>query len=332
MPERIAHSNSQSVISDDFILLTGRSNPKLAHAIGKLLNSTVYEPIDAFSDGEIRVRIQPNLRRRFVFIIQPTAPPVNDSIMELIFMIDAARRASAREIITIIPYFGYSRQDRKEMPRVPISASAVARMIDRGGADRIVTVDIHAEQEEGFTAKPWDNLYGDYSLVPQVKKLGLKNVVVASPDKNGMSRAAAYARFLQARGIAVVYKERDIDINNKSDVLDMIGKVADSDVILVDDMIDTGGTIVNAANFLKQRGAKSVRAVTTHGLFTGPAIERINKSAIEEVIVTDSINLPEHIATNPKITVVSIAQLLAEAIRRIQSGESLTKDLFLNSH
>lgn len=330
MPGQI--TTSSQLESEDIILLTGTANPQLAIEVGKILHATVFEPISFFSDGEIRVRIQPNLRRKFVFIIQPTSPPVNNSIMELIFMLDAARRSSAFEIVAIIPYFGYARQDRKEMPRVPISASAVAAMIDHAGAHRIVTIDIHTEQEEGFTLKPWDNLYGDYSLIPKVKKLNLKNLVIASPDKNGMSRATVYARLLGASGIAVVYKERDININNTSDVLGMIGKVKDSDVLLVDDMIDTAGTMVNAANYIKQRGARSVRAVATHGLFTGHAIEKIMDSVIEEVIVTDTIALPKAITENPKITVTSVAALLAEAIKRIRSGESLTKDLFLNTH
>lgn len=318
-----------SVDTDDIILLTGRTNPLLAQKIAKLLMLPVFEPISIFSDGEIRVRIQPNLRRKFVFIIQPTSAPVNDAIMELIFMIDAARRASAREIIAVIPYFSYARQDRKEMSRVPISAAAVASLIEHAGADHIVTVDIHAEQEIGFIQKAWDNLYGSYTLVPAILERKLPNLVVASPDKGGMIRATGYARLLRARGLAIVYKERDVKLNNKSEALEMIGDVSGKDVLLVDDMIDTAGTIVNAANFLKKKGAKSIRAAATHGLFSGNAIEKITTSAIEEVIITDTIARAKTIADHPKIVVASVAPLLAEAIRRIKTGESISKDLIL---
>jgi ribose-phosphate pyrophosphokinase len=249
--------------------------------------------------------------------------------MELIFMIDAAKRSSAREVTVVVPYFGYSRQDRKEMPHVPISASVVAGMIMNAGADRVVTVDIHSEQQQGFVKGPWDNLYASYSLVPAILKKRLKDIVVASPDKGGMTRALGYARRLNAVGVAVVYKERDVDVNNKSEALEMIGKVGGKDVLLVDDMIDTAGTIVNAANYIKHKGAKSVRAITTHGLFSGQALERLNKSAIDEIIMTDTIAQPEEVRKNKKITIVSVAPLLAEAIRRIETGESISKDLIL---
>ena len=249
--------------------------------------------------------------------------------MELLLMIDAAKRASASEIIAVIPYFGYSRQDRKEMSRVPISASLVAGLIDHAGADRILTVDIHSEQAEGFVRKPWDNVYGSYTLIPELKKRRTRNLIIASPDKGAMNRATGYARLLHAEGISLVYKERDINVNNRSETLDMIGNVKGKDVLLVDDMVDTAGTMVNAANYLKERGAKTLRAAITHGLFSGPAIERISKSAIEEVIVTDTINLSENVRKNPKITVVSVAPLIAGAISRIQSGDSISKDLIL---
>lgn len=315
--------------TDDFILLTGTANPQLAKGIAKLLETPLYYPISSFADGEIRVKIEPNIRRRHVFIIQPTSAPVNDHLMELILMIDAAKRASASEIIVVLPYFGYARQDRKEMARVPISAAVIADMIEHAGANRILTIDIHAEQEEGFVRVPWDNLYGSYSLIPEIKKRRLKNMIVASPDKNGMARAVGYARRLGAEGIAVCYKERDIDINNQSEVLDMIGHVRDCDVLMVDDMIDTAGTIVHAAGFLKEKGAKKVMVAATHGLFSGEAIKKIDSSAIDEVLVTDTINLSETQRLHRKISVVSVAPLLCEAIRRIETGESISKDLIL---
>src|SRR5882724_12608610 len=314
---------------DDFILLTGRANPELSHAIGKILGVEVLEPISIFSDGEIRVRISKNLRRRMVFIIQPTATPVNDHIMELLFMIDAAKRASASEITAILPYYGYGRQDRKEMSRVPISSSVVASSIANAGADRIFTIDIHSEQQEGFVKKPWDNIYGSYSLLPAIKKKNLSNVVVAAPDKGGMLQATGYAKLLGVDEIALVYKKRDIMLNNVSNTLAMIGNVKDKDVLLVDDMIDTAGTIVNAANHIHKKGAKSVRVVATHGIFSGDALKKINSSAISEVITTDTISHRPEIRNSKKMTIVSVAPLIAEAIKRIKSGESISKDLIL---
>ena len=306
------------------VLVTGRSNAPLAKAIATYLKKDLFEPVTIFSDGEIRVKVPPNMRRRHVFIIQSTAPPVNDSIMELTFMIDAAKRASADEVTAIVPYFGYSRQDRKEMPRVPISSSVVASVITNAGADRILTVDIHSEQQQGFVKVPWDNLYASYSLVKSLKKAGTQNLVVASPDKSGMTRATGYARLLDAVGVALVYKQRDVQVNNKSEALAMIGDVVGKDVLIVDDMIDTGGTIVNAANFLKKAGAKSIRVAATHGLFSGDALQKISKSQIDEVLTTDTILHRREVVSNPKIRIVSLAPLLAEAIRRIETGESIS--------
>lgn len=240
-------------------------------------------------------------------------------------MVDAARRASAKEVTVIVPYFGYSRQDRKEMPRVPISSSVVARMIETAGADRIVTLDIHSEQQQGFIKKPWDNLYASYSLVPAIKRRRLKPLVVVSPDKGGVVRATAFAGFLKASGIAIVFKQRDISVNNRSEALEIVGNIANKHVLLVDDLIDTAGTITNAANFLRDRGAKSVRVAAVHGLFSGAAMEKIKRSAIEELFITDTVLLQETMAKQAKITVVSVAPLLAEAIRRIQTGESLSE-------
>lgn len=315
--------------STDYILLTGKANPRLARDIAKLLKKNISEPISTFADGEIRVKGIPVLRNKHVFVIQPTAPPVNDSIMELIFMIDAAKRSSAGEITAIIPYFGYSRQDRKEGPRVPISASVVSKIIENAGADRIFSLDIHTEQAEGFVSIPWDNLYGSYSLLPAIKSEHISNLVVASPDKGGVPRATGYGRILGAEGIAIVYKERDVNMKNVSKILTMIGDVKGKNVLLVDDMIDTAGTIVNAANFLKDKGAKSIRAAATHGLFSADAMQRINDSSIEEVIVTDSVQQRKDVLKNKKITIVSSAPLLAEAIKRISIGKSLGTGLIL---
>jgi len=315
--------------SEKYVLLTGQSNTALATSIAKKLKKELFSPVSIFSDGEIRIKVPENVRRRHVFIIQPTCPPVNDSLMELLFMIDAARRSSSDEITAVIPYFGYARQDRKEMPRVPISASVVAKMIEDSGADRIVTLDIHSEQQQGFIKGPWDNLYGSYALIPEIKKRKLKNVVIAAPDKGGMTRATGYARLLGANDIALVYKERDIAVNNKSDASAMIGDVAGRDVLLVDDMIDTGGTIIHAAEYLKKMGAEKVIVCATHGIFSGSAPEKFKNSTVDELIVTDSIPLRDEMKSYKKVTVVSVADMLAKAISKIESGESLSKELIL---
>ena len=310
--------------ANGYILLTGNGNPKLAHDIAKILKKPIYNPISYFSDGEIRVKVEPNMRRRHVYIIQPTAPPVNDRLMELVLMIDAVKRSSASEIIAVVPYFGYARQDRKEQSRVPISAAAVANMIEHRGADRILTIDLHAEQIAGFVRCSWDNLYGSYTLIPAIKAKKLQNIVVASPDKNGVARATAYANRLGATNIAIVYKERDLHVNDVSEALAFVGNVKGKNVLLVDDMISAGGTIINAANFLKANGAKTVYAVVTHGLFTGDALAKISTSSIDEIIVTDSVMHRKEVIDNPKITIVSVAPLLAEAMRRFQFGESVS--------
>lgn len=325
----MARNYSLSQKGDNFVLLTGNANAGLSEKVAKLLQKNLYNPISTFADGEIRVKVPENCRRRHVFIIQPTCPPVNTSIMELIFMIDAAQRSSASEITVVIPYFGYSRQDRKEMPRVPISSSVVANILENTGANRIVTLDIHSEQQQGFIKAPWDNLYGSYVFIPEIKKRKLKNVVIAAPDKGGMTRATGYAKLLGANDIALVYKERDIAVNNESDASAMIGNVKGRDVLMVDDMIDTGGTVVHAAKYLKKQGANKVIICATHGLFSGSAPEKFMDSAVDEVLVTDSVPLRPEMQKNKKVSVVSVAPLLSEAIKRIESGESLSRDLIL---
>lgn len=323
MPNKSQITNPTGM--DEIVLLSGRANLPLAESIAKILHTEVSCPISVFSDGEIRVRIQPNLRRRMVFIIQSTSSPVNDYIMELVFMADAAKRASASEVTAVIPYFGYARQDRKEMSRVPISAAAVSSLLINAGIDRILTIDIHSEQMEGSIKHPWDNLYGSFSLLPVLREKKLQNLVVTAPDKNGMLRATGYAKLLNADGVALVYKERDVTLNNVSNTMGMIGEVKGKDVLMVDDMVDTAGTIVHAANFIKERGARSVRVAATHGLFSGDALQKINDSAIEEMVVTDTILPKEEVAKDKKITIVSVAPLLAEAIRRLITGESISQ-------
>ncbi len=313
---------------EDFVLLTGTANIKLVKKVALILKKPLYESVSQFADGEKRVVIKENLRRKQVFIIQPTCPPVDSNIMELLLLIDATRRASASEITVVIPYFGYARQDRKEKPRVPISAALVADLIEHAGADRIVTIDIHSQTEQGFIKGPWDNLFASYSLLPILKKKFVRNLVVASPDKNGVAMANFYAQKLHASGLAIVYKERDLNAENISKALGIIGDVRDKDVLLVDDMIDAAGTITNAANLIKEKGARSVKAAVTHGLFSPPALERIEQSALDEIYVTDSVNLKDEVLKNKKIKVVSVADLLAKAIKCIYTGQSISKKLY----
>lgn len=316
-----------------FVLLTGTANLKLAKDIAEILGKNADETVTVFADGEKRIIIPENLRKRDVFIIQPTCPPVDSNIMELFLIIDAAKRSSASEVTAIIPYFGYSRQDRKDRPRVPISASIIARLIEYAGADRILTIDIHSEQEPGFVEIPWDNLYGSYSLLPELKKhFKSSNLVVASPDKGGVPKATFYAELLNAKSIAIVFKERDIGKTNKSEALDMIGDVKDKDVLLVDDMIDTAGTIYNAAKLIRERGAKSVSAAATHGLFSDPAPKRIAQSPLKKVFITDSVPLRDEMKNNSKLVIISIANLLAEAINCIYKGDSMSEKLIPKAH
>lgn len=319
--------------SNGFVLLTGTANIKLAKDIAKHLDKVVDETVTIFADGEKRIIIPENLRRREVFIIQPTCPPVDANIMELLLMIDAAKRSSASEVTVVIPYFGYSRQDRKDRSRVPISAALVAGLIEYAGADRILTIDIHSEQEPGFVNIPWDNLYASFSLLPQLKEhFNSGNLVVASPDKGGVLKATFYAELLDTEGIAIVFKERDITKKNESKALDLIGDVKGKNVLIVDDMIDTGGTLCEAAKLFKMRGAKSISAAATHGLFSPPAAQRIEESVIDKIFITDSVPIKEEILKSPKIVVISVAKLLAEAISCIYNGDSISEKLIPKTH
>lgn len=319
--------------SNGFVLLTGTANLKLAQDIAGILGKNVDETVTSFADGEKRIIIPENLRKRDVFIIQPTCPPVDSNIMELLLMIDAAKRSSASEITTVIPYFGYSRQDRKDRARVPVSAALVAGIIEYAGANRIVTIDIHSEQEVGFVNIPWDVLYASYTLFPVVKEyFNEENLVIASPDKGGVLKASFYAEYLNAEGIAIVFKERDVQQRNESKVLDMIGDVKDKNVLLVDDMIDTAGTICEAADIIKQRGAKSVCAAATHGLFSEPAFQRIEKCALDKVFITDTVPIAQKMLESKKIQVISIARLLAKAIGAIYNGDSISEELIPQVH
>ena len=299
-------------------IFSGSAHPQLAKNITKLLDVRVGEVnISKFADGEIGVQISESVRGRDVFIIQPTCPPTNDSLMELLIMTDALKRSSAKSIMAVIPYFGYARQDRKAAPRVPISAKLVSNLIEKAGIDRVVTLDLHAGQIQGFFDIPVDNLYGAILFANHIKEKNLPNPVIASPDIGGVARARALAKRL---GYDLVIVDKRREKANEAEVMNIIGDVENKDVILVDDMVDTAGTLVGAAKALKEKGANSVMACCSHPLLNGPAYDRVEKGELDELIVTDSIPLKQE---SNKITVVSIAPLFAEVIRRIVNNESV---------
>ncbi len=301
-----------------FKLFSGTANPEFAKKVGKYLNMQIGgASIKKFSDGEISVQIHESVRGQDVFIVQPTCAPTNDHIMELLIMVDALKRSSAKSISAVIPYFGYARQDRKAAPRVPITAKLVADMLESSGIDRVITIDLHAAQIQGFFNIPVDNLYGSVLFVDYLKRKNLKNPIIASPDIGGVARARSYADKL---GYDLVIVDKRREKANVAEVMNIIGEVKGKDVILVDDMVDTAGTLVKAAEALKQRGATSVMACCTHGVLSGPAYERINSGTLDELVITDTI--PLH-GTSDKITILTGTKIIAETIRRITNNESV---------
>ncbi len=299
-------------------VFTGTANPEFSKIVAKYLSLPLSEAtIKRFSDGEISVQISESVRGKDVFIIQPTCAPANENFMELLILTDALRRSSASSITAVVPYFGYARQDRKAAPRVPITAKLVANMMQTAGIDRVVTIDLHAGQIQGFFDIPVDNLYGSIIFHDYIINKGFKNPIIASPDIGGVARARSFAKKLDV-DIAIVDKRREKA--NESEVMNVIGDVEGKDVILVDDMIDTAGTITKAAKALKERGATSVMACCTHPVLSGPAYERITKGELDELLVTDSIPLKQKCE---KIKILSIAPTFAEVIRRVYHNESV---------
>ncbi len=302
-------------------IITGNSNPELAKKIAEHLNADIAKTdVSTFSDGEISVNIQETVRGTDVFVIQSTNSPVNNNLMELLIIIDGLKRASAGRITAVIPYYGYARQDRKAKSRDPITAKLVANLITAAGADRVLTMDLHAAQIQGYFDIPVDHLLGVPILAKYFKEKEIKDLVIVSPDLGSVTRARNFANQLDAP-IAIIDKRRQQA--NVSEVMNIIGDIKDKNVILVDDMIDTAGTIVNGANALKEFGAKEVYACCTHPVLSGPAIERIQNSVIKELIVLDTINLPEDKKID-KIKVQSVAPILASAIHKIFSNESVS--------
>lgn len=302
-------------------LITGTANPQLAKSISRHLKCPLTPAIaQPFSDGEIRVEIGANVRGNDVFVIQSTCRPVNNSLIELCLMLDALKRASARRITAVVPYYGYARQDRKVVPRVPISAKMVADFLMVAGAGRLLTMDLHAGQIQGFFDKPVDNLYASKVLLTYLKELK-SDLVLVSPDAGGTERARAFAKRLQA-GLAIVDKRRDKP--NQASAMNIIGQVEGKTAVIVDDMVDTAGTLVAAADALSDRGANNVYACVTHPVLSGPAIERINNSKLSKVVVTDTIPLTPEAELCSKIEVVSVAELFAEAIKNINQETSIS--------
>ena len=305
-------------------IFTGNAHPKLAHAIARILRVPLAKAqVTRFSDGEISVEILENIRGRETFIIQPTCPPTAENLMELLVMVDAARRASAARITAVIPYFGFARQDRRpRSARVPITAKLVAKMIGVAGVDRVLTVDLHADQIQGFFDIAVDNVYASPLLLGDVWKQKYDNMVVVSPDVGGVIRARALAKRLDDADLVIIDKRRSKA--NQSEVMNIIGEVDGRNCVMIDDMVDTAGTLCHAAGALKAQGAATVTAYITHPVLSGPAVSRITDSELDEVVVTDTIPLGEEAEACKKIRQLSTAELLAETMRRISDEESVS--------
>ena len=303
----------------------GRANIPLAKEICSNIGITPGEiKLTNFADKECRVQILENVRGADCFVVQPTSPPVNDNLMELLVIMDALTRASASRITAVIPYYGYGRQDKKDEPRVPITSRLVADLITISGANRVLTMDLHASQIQGFFRIPVDHLYARPVFLEHIKKMDIKDLVVVSPDTGGAERARSFAKRIPA-SMAIADKRRPMP--NKASIMHIIGKVKDKNIIILDDIVDTAGTLVEVAKTLKIKGAKDIYAACTHGVLSADAVERINKSPLKQLMVSDSINL-EHFKDNKKIKIVSVAKLLGEAIIRAHNNSSIN-DLFL---
>ena len=306
----------------DFAIFTGNANPVLTKKICDYLNISVGgAKVTTFSDGEIQIEINENVRLKDIFVVQSTCMPVNDNLVELLLMIDAFKRASARRITAVLPYYGYSRQDKKVAPRVPISSKLVADMLTAAGANRIITMDLHAGQIQGFFNIPVDNLFAAPVIIEYIKKAFSKEIVVVSPDAGGAERARAFAKRIKA-DLAIIDKRRPSP--NESKVMAVIGNVKGKTAMILDDMADTAGTLTGAATALSANGAKEVHACCSHAVLSGPAVDRIKESCLKSLIVTDTIPLGSKAAACDKIKVLSIAELVGEAILRSHSGDSVT--------
>ncbi len=299
-------------------LISGTANPQFAQKVADVLGQKLASiEVNKFSDGEINVIIPDSVRGQDIFIIQPTCVPANDNLMELLIIVDALKRSSAGTINAVIPYFGYARQDKKAAPRVPITAKLVADMLQVAGVQRVITLDLHAAQIQGFFNIPVDHLTGSTLFVEYIKSKNLKNPIIASPDVGGVARARTYAESL---GLDLVIVDKKREKANVSEVMNIIGDVEGRDVIILDDMVDTAGTLTKAADVLKAKGATSVMACCTHGVLSGPAFDRLSASALDELVITDTIPLK---APHDKITVLTASEITAKTISRIYTNESI---------
>ena len=308
----------------ELVIFSGNANKKLSDEICKELSKDCGDAdVGAFSDGEVSVKINENVRGKDVYLIQPTCSPTHKNIIELILMVDALRWSSAGRITAVIPYFGYARQDRRvRSERVPISAKVIADILERSGIDRVLTVELHSEQIQGFFNIPVDNIYGTKVMVDDINNQSFSDLLIVSPDVGGVVRSRALAKALDLSDLAIIDKRRDEA--NKSEVMNVIGEVSGKDCLIVDDMADTCGTLCNAAEALKEKGAKTVTSYITHPVLSGNAIEKINKSTLDQLVVTDTIPLSKQAEDCKKIRIMSLAPTLAEAIRRINKEESIS--------
>ncbi len=303
-------------------IFSGNSNPVLAKKICDYLNLSLGSAqVKTFSDGEIQIEIEENVRSKDVFVIQSTCAPVNDHLVELLLMIDALKRSSAKRITAVVPYFGYARQDKKVAPRVPISAKLVANMLTVAGANRVITMDLHAGQIQGFFDIPVDNIFAAPLLIKYIRENFSNNLVIVSPDAGGVERARAFAKRLDA-DLAIIDKRRSAP--NQAKAMAVIGDVKDKVVVILDDMADTAGTLIEASLALKEEGAKEIHACCAHAVLSGPAVERVINSEMKSLVVTDTIPLRKNAADCGRIIVISIAELVAEAIIRSFRGDSVT--------
>jgi len=307
---------------NDFTVFTGNSNPVLAKKICKYLGVQLGgAKVKTFSDGEIQIEIEETVRGKDIFIVQSTCPPVNDNLVELLLMIDAFKRSAASRITAVMPYYGYSRQDKKVVPRVPISARLIADLLTVAGTNRLITMDLHAGQIQGFFDIPVDNLFAAPVIIEYIKSNFSNNLVIVSPDAGGVERARAYAKRLNT-DLAIVDKRRDAP--NKAIAMSVIGDVTDKVAVIIDDMIDTAGTLIEAAYAIIEHGAKEVHACCAHPIFSGPAIDRIKNSVLKSIVVSDTIPLNSKAETCDKISTLSISELVGESIIRCHKGDSVS--------